>query len=269
MRTPIRYWERVNKMSIPEESKEFVTSLARGLSVIQVFNRATNKLSLSEVAKLSGLSRATARRFLFTLSALGYTESDGKLFWLSPKVLQLGYSYLASQPIVNIVQPFIEQVSNETGESCSVSVLDGSEIVYVARYMTHHIMSVNLGIGTRLPAVATSMGRVLLAYKTPEEQQAFLANYTLERYTPYTLVERNALLGILTQVQAQGYAIVNQELELGLRSIAVPIMNQRDQVIAAINVSTQPTRTSESVLLEKILPSLRQAAKCIYDRLPV
>ncbi|WP_058910554.1 IclR family transcriptional regulator [Entomohabitans teleogrylli] len=256
-------------MSIPEESKEFVTSLARGLSVIKVFNQAATKLSLSEVARLSELNRATARRFLFTLSALGYVESDGKLFWLSPKVLQLGYSYLASQPIVNIVQPFIEQVSKETGESCSVSVLDGSEVVYIARYMTHHIMSVNLGIGARLPVAATSMGRVLLAYKSPEEQQAFLENYTPERYTPYTLVERHALMETLAQVRVQGYAIVNQELELGLRSISVPIMNQREQVVAAINVSTQPTRTPESVLLERILPSLNQAAKRIYDRLPV
>lgn len=255
-------------MSIPRESKEFITSLARGLSVIKVFNQAATRLSLSDVARLSELSRATARRFLFTLSTLGYVESDGKLFWLSPKVLQLGYSYLASQPIVNVVQPFIEQVSRETGESCSVSVLDGTEVVYIARYMTHHIMSVNLGIGARLPVMATSMGRVLLAYKTPEEQQAFLENYTLESYTPYTLVERNALLKTLAQVRAQGYSIVNQELELGLRSIAVPIMDQREQVVAAINVSTQPTRTPESVLLERILPSLSQAAKHIYDRLP-
>jgi IclR family pca regulon transcriptional regulator len=256
-------------MSIPEESKEFVTSLSRGLSVIQVFNQGGNKLSLSEVAKLSELSRATARRFLFTLNVLGYVESDGKLFWLTPKVLQLGYAYLSSQAIANIVQPFIEQVSHETGESCSVSVLDGSEIVYIARHLTHHIMSVNLGVGTRLPATATSMGQVLLCYKTPEEQARFLADHTPERYTPFTQVETGALLETLAQVREQGYAIVNQELELGLRSIAVPIMNQRNHVVAAINVSTQSTRTPESVLLDKILPSLFQAAKSIYDRLPM
>lgn len=256
-------------MSIPEESKEFVTSLARGLSVIQIFNQAGNKLPLTEVAKATGLSRATARRFLFTLNVLGYIESDGKLFWLSPKVLQLGYSYLGSQPIVSIVQPFIEQVSKETGESCSVSVLDGLEVVYIARYLTHHIMSVNLGVGTRLPAVATSMGRVLLSHKTPQEQATILANYQPERYTPYTLMERDALLEIFAQVRTQGYAIVSQELELGLRSIAVPIMNQHNQVVAAINVSTQSSRTPESILIENILPSLRRAAKGIYDRLPM
>lgn len=256
-------------MSIPEKSKEFVTSLERGLSVIQVFDHSKKKLSLSEVAQYTDLSRATARRFLFTLKVLGYVESNGKLFWLTPKVLQLGYSYLASQPIIEIVQPVIEQVSQETGESCSVAVIEGEEIVYIARYMTHHIMSVNLGVGTRLPAFATSMGRVLLSHKTFEEQVQFIGSIVTEKYTPYTQVDKQILLDTLIEVRKQGFSIVNQELELGLRSIAVPIMDQRNQVVAAMNVSTQASRTNESTLLDQVLPSLQRAALLIRERLPM
>lgn len=256
-------------MSIPEKSKEFVTSLERGLSVIQVFDHSKKKLSLSDVAKYTDLSRATARRFLFTLKVLGYVESDGKLFWLSPKVLQLGYTYLASQPIVEIVQPIIEKVSQETGESCSVAVIDGAEIVYIARYMTHHIMSVNLGVGTRLPAFATSMGRVLLSYKSLEEQIQAIGTPPEEKFTPYTQTDQKILLDTLTEVRRQGFSIVNQELELGLRSIAVPIMDQRNQVIAAMNISTQASRTSESALMDNVLPSLLRASRLVQERLPM
>lgn len=257
-----------NKMSSLSEMKDFVTSLARGLSVIQAFDENHSKLTLTEVAKRTDLNRATARRFLFTLNTLGYVQSDGKLFWLSPKILELGYAYLASQPIVEIVQPFIEKVSNETGESCSVSVLDGNDVVYIARYLTHHIMSVTLNVGTRLPAYVTSMGRVLLAYKTDEEIAEILASSQLKKYTEHTTISRDKLQEHLLEVRKQGYAIVNQELEFGLRSAAVPIFNQRGQCVAAINVGTQVARIDEAELIERILPSLQLAANQIKEVLP-
>lgn len=256
------------ELSSLSEMKDFVTSLARGLTVIQAFDKNHGRLTLTEVAKRTDLNRATARRFLFTLNALGYVESDGKLFWLSPKILELGYAYLASQPIVDTVQPFIERVSNETGESCSVSVLDGLDVVYIARYLTHHIMSVTLNVGTRLPAFVTSMGRVLLAQKATFEIDEILANSQLKKYTEHTLVDRDQIKGELERARVQGYSIVNQELELGLRSIAVPICNQRGQVVAAINVGTQAARIEEAELIERILPSLQRAAADIREVLP-
>jgi len=255
-------------MSSLSEMKDFVTSLARGLNVIQAFDKDHGQLTLTQVAARTELNRATARRFLFTLHALGYVESDGKLFWLSPKILELGYAYLASQPIVDTVQPFIERVSNETGESCSVSVLDGQDVVYIARYLAHHIMSVTLNVGTRLPAYATSMGRILLAAKSDEEIDKLLAKSQLKRFTEFTLVDCDQFKQEISAIRNQGYAIVNQELELGLRSIAIPIQNQRGQTIAAINVGTQAARIEEAELIERILPSLQRAAADIKEVLP-
>ena len=256
-------------MSSLSEMKDFVTSLARGLTVIQAFDKDHCKLTLTDVAKRTELNRATARRFLFTLNALGYVESDGKLFWLSPKILELGYAYLASQPIVEKVQPFIERVSSETGESCSVSVLDGNDVVYIARYLTQHIMSVTLNVGTRLPAFVTSMGRILLAHRTDEEVAEILANSQLKKFTEHTLVDRDLIKEKVAIARDQGYAVVNQELEFGLRSIAVPIFNKRGICVASINVGTQAARIDEDELIARILPSLQRAANDIKEVLPV
>jgi len=256
------------EMSSLSEMKDFVTSLARGLNVIQAFDKDHSKLTLTQVASRTDLNRATARRFLFTLNALGYVESDGKLFWLAPKILELGYAYLASQPIVDTVQPFIEQVSKETGESCSVSVLDGDDVVYIARYMTHHIMSVTLNVGTRLPSYVTSMGRVLLAARSDAEIDRLLTGTERRAFTEFTVTDADALRTALQDSRRLGYAIVNQELELGLRSIAVPILNQRGQTVAAINVGTQAARIDEAELIERILPSLQRAAAAIHEVLP-
>lgn len=251
------------------ETKDFVTSLARGLSVIRAFDKDNSKLTLTEVAKRTELNRATARRFLFTLNALNYVESDGKLFWLTPKILELGYAYLASQPIVDIVQPFIERISTETEESCSVSVLDGNDVVYIARHLTHRIMSVTLNVGTRLPAFVTSMGRMLLAYQPEEKLADILANSQLKKYTENTLVDRKKIKQEINLAKTQGYCIVNQELELGLRSIAVPVFDQRGNCVAALNVGAQAARISHKELIEKILPSLQQAAQEIKATLPI
>jgi len=255
-------------MSHLSESKEFVTSLARGLSVIRAFDKDHSRLTLTEVAARTELNRATARRFLFTLNALGYIDSDGKRFWLAPKILELGYAYLVSQPIVDTVQPFIERVSQETGESCSVSMLDGSDVVYIARYLTHHIMSVTLNVGTRLPAYATSMGRILLSAQNDDEIDALLSDTPLKPFTEFTLTDIGALKQELHKTREQGYSIVSQELEIGLRSIAVPIRNQNGRIVAAINVGTQAARIDEQELIDRILPSLQRAADEIRNVLP-
>mgnify|MGYP001944340544 CR=1 FL=1 len=266
--TPYGFLYMTEDLSTLSEMKDFVTSLARGLTVIQAFDKQNSRLTLTQVAKRTDLNRATARRFLFTLHALGYVNSDGKLFCLSPKILELGYAYLASQPLVDTVQPFIEKVSKETGESCSVSVLDGLDVVYIARHLTYHVMSVTLNVGTRLPAAVTSMGRVLLAYNSDQEIDKFLKNVQIKKYTSFTLVDREQIKESLNQTRFQGYCIVSQELEVGLRSVAVPIKNSRGQVVAAINVGAQAGRISEQELIERILPSLQQAARDIQEALP-
>lgn len=255
-------------MSSPFESKEFVTSLSRGLRVISSFDRDHSRLTLTEVALRCELNRAATRRFLFTLEALGYVQTDGKLFWLAPKILELGYAYLTSQPIVETVQPFIERVSCATGESCSVSVLDDCDVIYVARHLTHHIMSVTLNVGTRLPAYVTSMGRAILASLPDDEVDAILEASDLKKLTDNTIVDKALLKAELSKVRENGYAIVSEELEMGLRSIAVPIKSTRGNVVAAINVSTQAARMSEDQLRERILPPLCAAAKEIGGVLP-
>lgn len=257
-----------NELSSPFDSKDFVTSLSRGLAVIQAFDKNAPKLTLTEVAKRTELNRAAARRFLFTLNALGYVETDGKLFWLGPKILELGYAYLASQPIVDIVQPYIDEVSKATGESCSVSVIDGNDVVYIARHLTHHVMSVTLNVGTRLPAFVTSMGRAMLAFRPDDEVNQILKNSQLKKFTEFTIVDRNLIKEELIKVKQQGFAVVNQELDFGLRSIAVPIFNKRGLCVAAMNVSTHAGRLSDDCLFNTILPSLQHAADEVSKVLP-
>ncbi len=248
-----------------EGSREYVASLVKGLAVIRCFDHQHMQMTLSEVAKRTGLTRATARRFLLTLRALGYMETDGKVFWLAPKVLDLGYSYLVSQPLIERVQPYTKELCDAIGESCSVSVLDFPDIVYVARTLSHQIMSVSLNVGARLPAFATSMGRVLLAAKDDSEIDELLAGVSVKRFTKYTLIEPAAIKAEIQQARVKGYAICDQELEIGLRSLAVPIQNRQGKTVAAINVSSQPQKISESKLLKEILPQLQQAASKISE----
>ncbi|MEY3660412.1 MAG: hypothetical protein RLZZ169_1237 [Pseudomonadota bacterium] len=250
-----------------ESNREHVASLAKGLAVIRCFDQQHRQMTLSEVAKLTELTRATARRFLHTLHELGYMDTDGKLFWLTPKVLDLGYSYLVSQPLIERVQPYTKELCDAIGESCSVSVLDFPDVVYVARTLSHQIMSVSLNVGARLPAVTTSMGRVLLAAKDDGEIDDLLGKVTVERFTKYTLVEPSQIKNEIQSARKRGYAICNQELEIGLRSLAVPIRNRQGKAVAAINVSSQPLKVSETKLLREILPQLREAARKISDAL--
>jgi IclR family pca regulon transcriptional regulator len=244
-----------------------VQSLERGLAVLQVFSRENPAPTLSEVARLAGTTRATARRILLTLERLGHVRSDGRRFSLTPRVLALGWSYLSSLNLWEIAQPLMEDLVEQTGESCSAATLDLPDVVYVARVPTRRIMSITLGVGTRLPAHATSMGRVLLAALDTDELDAFLGTMPLESLTERTVVEPRELRAAIDEVRAQGWALVDQELELGLRSVAAPIQDGERRTVAALNVSAAASRVPLSKLREEILPSLLATADAVSTAL--
>ncbi|MEM1025477.1 MAG: IclR family transcriptional regulator C-terminal domain-containing protein [Myxococcota bacterium] len=248
-------------------SPEFVASLAKGLNVIRSFDARSPTLTLSEVADKTGMSRAAARRFLLTLSELGYAENDGRRFRLTPRILELGYSYLSALGLTDVLTPILERISAELNESISASVLDGPEIVYVARVQTQRILSVGLNVGARLPALATSMGRVLLAH-APEELRERVLDMNRERFTDRTVTDRDELSRLLRQVREEGYSLVDQELEVGLRSLAIPLRDAEGRVRAAINISAHASRTESGELRERYLPALRKAAADVSVLLP-
>jgi len=239
----------------------FMTSLARGLSVIRAFSDREPKLSIAEVARLTGLSRAAARRCLHTLESLGYAGSDGRSFFLRPKVLTLGHAYLSGRSLAATIQPFLERVSEAVHESSSAAVLDEGEIVYIARAATKRIMSVGLSIGSRLPAYCTSLGRVLLAQLPPAELDRYFAGLRAEALTERTVTEPAALRRIVEQTRQRDFALVDQELEIGLRSVSIPLRNVAGQVVAAMNVSTQAQRVTRREIEGRVLPAMRAAAE--------
>ena len=243
-----------------ETGPDFVEALARGLDVIKAFRAGRPTMTLSEVAAETGLARPTARRFLLTLVELGYVRTDGRLFALRPRVLDLGYAYLSSTPLPEVAQPHLEDLVDRVHESCSVSVLDGDDIVYVARVATKRLMTVAINVGTRFPAYATSMGRVLLAARPPAELAEYLRTARLEPLTGRTVTDPGELSRVLAEVAAQGFALLDQELEEGLRSIAVPVRDATGAVVAAMNVSAS-ARRSTAALCAELLPALRQAAR--------
>jgi IclR family transcriptional regulator, pca regulon regulatory protein len=244
-------------------NSDFVQSLDRGLAVIRAFGPDRERLSLSEVARETGLTRAAARRFLLTLVKLGYVRNDGREFSLRPRVLELGYAYLSGLALPEVAAPHMEELVARLHESSSISVLDGHQIVYVVRVPTKRIMTVAISVGTRFPAYATSMGRVLLAHLPAEELERYLAEETFERLTALTVTSPGRLREIVRQVAAQGYAIVDQELEEGLRAIAAPIRGASDVGTAAINVSTHASRISMDAMRDQVLPALLETARQI------
>lgn len=256
------------KAPAPQASDQFVQSLARGLSVIRVFDAENTEMTLSDVAKRTDLTRATARRFLMTLEELGYVRSDGRFFSLTPMVLRLGYAYLSGLRLPQLAQPHLQDLSGAVSESTSAAVLDGTDIVYVARVATRRIMTVGISVGTRFPAYATSMGRVLLAGLNPAELDAYFESATLEPLTPRTLATRELLLPELDTVRRQGWAMVDQELELGLVSMAAPLHDRTGRVTAAINVSLQARSVSEDRgSLESVRKALLGTAEKISTEL--
>ncbi|GGG02305.1 IclR family transcriptional regulator [Rhodococcoides trifolii] len=237
-------------------SSDYVQSLARGLSVIRAFDATHSRRTLSDVARATDLTRATARRFLLTLVELGYVRTDGSSFWLTPRVLELGYSYLSSLSLPDIAGPHLEALAEKVRESASVSILDGDDVVYVARVPVSRIMTVSITIGTRFPAYATSMGRVLLAGLPTAAFETYLERVALSELTSHTVNTVDKLRSAVDEVRAQGFAIVDQELEAGLRSLAAPIHDAAGTVVAAANISTQAARYSIDAIHETLVPAI-------------
>ena len=247
-----------------DPTPDFVQSLARGLAVIRAFDATRPRQTLSDVAKATELTRATARRFLLTLAELGYVRVDGPLFELTPRVLELGYSYLSSLTLPEVAGPHLEVLSARVHESASVSILDGTDIVYVARVPVSRIMTVSITIGTRFPAFATSMGRVLLAGLPDDELDARLHAIDFVPMTPRTLADTEALRAELERVRRAGFCVVDQELEEGLRSLAAPIRDHTGHVVAAVNISTQSARYTAATIRKELVPALLAAAEAIH-----
>jgi IclR family pca regulon transcriptional regulator len=247
-------------MVVRSRPRQFVQSLERGLGVIRALSLPDPGRTLSDVARDTGLTRASARRFLLTLEELGYVRSEDRRFVLTPRVLELGYAFLSSLTLPQIAQPHLRELVERVHESSSVSVLDGGDIVYVAREPTQRIMTVVISVGTRFPAYATSMGRVLLAGLGDSELDEFLATAELRPLTAATVTDPGRLRAVIERVRGQGWALVDQELEDGLRSVAVPIRNSSAEVVAAMNLSTHVSRRTAAAIREELLPPLREAA---------
>ncbi|SCK39082.1 transcriptional regulator, IclR family [Variovorax sp. HW608] len=247
----------------PAPGDSYVQSFARGLQVIRSFSSKAPRQTLTEVAAASGLTRAGARRILLTLQTLGYVASDGKLFSLTPRILDLGFAYLSSMPIWDRAEPVMEALVQQVRESCSAAVLDATDIVYVLRVPTQKIMRLSLGVGSRLPAYCTSMGRLLLADLDDDEIHERLSASTREAFTKHTVTDLDALFAKVMQARRQGWCLVNQELEEGLISIAAPIVDRAGRTVAALNISGQANRTSAKVMQETMLPALLDSARTI------
>ena len=256
--------QKISDSESMAKSKDFVTSLERGLRIIRAFDATDKEMTLSEVAAKTGLTRAGARRFLLTLSELGYVRHVGRNFSLTAKVLSLGYAYMAATPIGEIAQPYLDDVTREIGESCSMAVLDGTDIAYITRSSTNRLLMLGIHVGARLPAITTSMGRVLLANMPPNELDAFLANITIEPKTERTLTDIERIRDELRIARRQDYYVLDQELETGLRSVAVPVRSQHSgRPISAVNIATNIATVSKRQLIDVCLPVLKRAAKLI------
>lgn len=263
--TPVSLLEAVQPLAAPMEEMEgdpnFMTSLARGLAVMQAFSQTRRELTISQISGMTGFSRAAVRRCLYTLVRLSFAGSDdNRHYHLRPRVLTLGYSYISSMPLAAAAQPILDHVSRVLRESCSIATLDGTEIVYIARANVTRIMSIDLGVGSRLPAFCTTMGRILLAHLSPAEAEEVLLRVDFKRYTERTVVSLEKLRLILKTVQRNGYSIIDQELEHGLRALAVPIRNPAGTVVAALNVGVHAQRVSIQDLQTRFLHHLRTAA---------
>ena len=244
---------------------DFMLSLARGLQVIESFEGHLEGRSILEISQSTGLSRASIRRILLTLELLGYVERSRQVYRLKTQVLRLGFSYLSSSSVVEAARPALEGITEKLHESSSMSMLDGGEIVYVARSAASRVLAAGLSVGSRLPAYCTSMGRVLLAALPAVELNAYLGNLKPRAFTSNTIVRVSQLKKIIERVRKDGYAVVDQELEMGLRSIAVPVYTRSNRVVAAINIGTHVSRVDQAALLNRFLPVLQEGARMLRN----
>ncbi|MGA8867534.1 MAG: IclR family transcriptional regulator C-terminal domain-containing protein [Candidatus Sulfotelmatobacter sp.] len=255
------------KASEPSARREYVQSISRGFSVIKSFSGRADALTITDVAERTGLSRAASRRFLLTFKELGYVSAEDGHFRLTPRVLDLGFTFLSTMRLPDVAQATMEEVVATVHESCSITVLDGMDIVYVARVPTKRIMSVSLAVGARLPAYPTSMGRVLLASLDSASIDRYLSQVILEPLTARTVRSKPQLRRILDEVREQGWAILDQEVEVGVRSVAAPIRDYSGRTTAAINISTHASRVTMKELRARYLPIVLQAAERISNEL--
>lgn len=238
---------------------DLLGGLAKGLKVIEAFGDTRPKMAIADIAAATGLDRATARRCLLTLVALGYASYDGKYFALTARILRLGHAYLSATTLPRLLQPVLDRLSNTVGQSASASVLEGDEIVYIARAAVRRVMSITLMPGSRLPAWCASMGRVLLAALPENESTAILDLSTIKAQTPMTKTDRAVLRAELARVRVQGFALVDQELEMGLCSIALPVVDGRGRTVAAINIGASAALVSAPDMPGLFLPALQAA----------
>lgn len=260
-----------NSFKIVEEyagDPDFVLSLARGLRVIESFAGRTEGMTVGEVSREAGLSRAAARRLLLTLEMLGYAENTRRSYRLKTRVLKLGFSYLSSTSLVAAAQPILERITESLHESASMSVLDGDQITYVARSPARRVMSIGLSVGSRLPAYCTSMGRVLLAALPEAELATYLEHLKPKMYTPKTIVSKQQLRKAIVQAGKDGYSCIDEELELGLRAIAVPVLTRQKRVVAAINIGAHVLRVERKEMIHRFLPVLQKSAIALSDAVP-
>jgi IclR family pca regulon transcriptional regulator len=251
-----------------DESRDFVQSLARGIAVLRAFGADSPSMSLAGIAARTGLSRAAARRLVLTLEHLGYVRAHGRDYALSPRVLELGLGYVGSLKLTEVAQPLLEALAQRVHHSCSIAVLDGQTIVYVLRVPVQRLMTVSLSVGSRLPACSASMGRVLLAGLADPDLRTWLARCQPARLTPHTVTDTRRLKRLVEAAREQGYAYVEQELELGLCSIAVPLHDRAGHVVAALNASLPYHADARRLALADVLPSLRSTAAAIERTLP-
>jgi IclR family pca regulon transcriptional regulator len=256
--------EEIDAMTDPS----FMTSLARGLAVIRAFSDQRRTLTIAQISQKTGIPRAAVRRCLHTLRQLGYAGAEMNNFSLKPKILTLGYSYLSSTPLTVSAQPYLNNISRVLNESCSLAVLDENEVLYLARAATSRVMSVALNTGSRLPAYCTSLGRVMLAHLPDAELKHYLDTITLRAFTERTVVSSTRLMEILLEVRSAGFAIIDEELEVGLRSIAVPVRGASGKVVAALNVGVQSARVSKRQMQTDFLPVLLKGSEELSVLLP-
>ena len=251
------------------EMRDFVSSLARGLGVIRAFDTQNPEMTLTQVAKRTGLTRAGARRFLLTLAELGYVKKDQRLFSLTPKILELGYAFMASAPLSLSARPIVNWVTEQTGESCNMGVLDRDDMVNVAHTGPRGIVMVNVHVGARIPAAYTAVGRAILANLAEPELDAYLARLELKPFTSFSLTTKSALRAELERIRKQGYAFVDRELHEGMRTLGVPVFDNNGKVAAAVNITNHAVTVPKEKIIKDCLPALQKAAADLQKLLTV
>src|ERR1700712_32073 len=258
---------KLKRSDTEERATDFVESLDRGLRLLQKFGSTSGPMTLSDLARAADLPRATARRILFTLERGGFVSTDGKLFTLTPQVLTLAASYLRSSQVVSVLQPVLDRIATAAQEISSIAVLDGDEVVFIARGSPARVFSAGLDIGYRLPAFCTSVGRVLLSRLSDDELVSMLDAMNLAPQTPFTVTDSESVLQAIVRDRSQGYSLVDREAEPGFRSISVPVRRYDGTIIAAINMGAHVDRVSTGEMIDRFLPRLREAEDSVKSML--